>query len=168
MHEEAAIAIQDAAQVEKGAADVDVADVDVPVLVGTQGLHEAGSFLGGLLVVPVQTPGFLEDAPDGLGAAGDEVLVEHAESQATIAVERMGVVIVHDGTFLLGQEPVVARNAGAVFIDLAVALLPVEELGTMDVQPGDEALLGQLGFFGPEGDEVDDLVAHVMRNPAVR
>lgn len=55
-----------------------------------------------------------------------------------------------------------------MFIDLAVALLPVEELGAMDIQPGDEALLGQLGFFGPEGDEVHDLVAHVMRNPAVR
>jgi hypothetical protein len=45
--DEAAAAIEDGTQEVEGPGDVEVADIDMPVLVGFQGLHEAGAFLGG-------------------------------------------------------------------------------------------------------------------------
>lgn len=42
--DEPAAAVEQAAEVEEGAGDVDVGDVDVPVLVRLQRLHEALSF----------------------------------------------------------------------------------------------------------------------------
>src|SRR5258708_11372583 len=42
--DEPAAAIEQAAEVEERAGDVDVRDIDVPVLVGPQGLHEALAF----------------------------------------------------------------------------------------------------------------------------
>ena len=41
MNDESAVAVEDAAQEEEGPADVEVGDVDVPVLVRPQGLLEA-------------------------------------------------------------------------------------------------------------------------------
>ena len=168
MHDEATVAIQDAAQVEKGATEVDVTHVDVPVQMRPVRLHESGPLLRGPWVVTVQATRGLEHAPDGLGAASHQVLVDHAKGQAAVAVERMGVVIVHDGLFLLWQEPVIARNAGVVLVGFAIAQLPVEELGAVDAEPADKALLRKLRFLGPGGDEVNDLIAQIMRNPAVR
>ena len=44
--DEAAAAIEDGAEEVKSAGDVEVADIDVPVLVRLQGLDEARAFLG--------------------------------------------------------------------------------------------------------------------------
>jgi hypothetical protein len=41
VHDEAAVAVEDAAQEEEGPADFEMGDIDVPVLVGPQGLLEA-------------------------------------------------------------------------------------------------------------------------------
>jgi hypothetical protein len=48
VHDETAVAVEDAAQEEEGPADVEVGDIDVPVLVRPQGLLEAGPLLGRL------------------------------------------------------------------------------------------------------------------------
>jgi hypothetical protein len=45
---EARTAIEQAAQVVEGAGDVDVGDIDMPVLVGAQGLDEPLALGGGL------------------------------------------------------------------------------------------------------------------------
>ncbi len=44
--DEAAAAVEERAEEVKGAGDVEVADIDVPVFVGLQRLDEAGAFLG--------------------------------------------------------------------------------------------------------------------------
>jgi hypothetical protein len=46
VNDKAAVAIEDGAEEVKSAGDVEVTDVDVPVLVGLERLDEAGAFLG--------------------------------------------------------------------------------------------------------------------------
>lgn len=78
MEDSAAATIEDRAQV----------NVDVPVLVGLERLHEARSLFGSTLVPPVDHPGLAQHAPDGRG--GDGHLVDEVASQ--------------DGDLLLGGE----------------------------------------------------------------
>jgi hypothetical protein len=46
VNDETAAAIEDGAEEVKSPSDVEITDIDVPVLVGLQGLNEAGAFLG--------------------------------------------------------------------------------------------------------------------------
>ena len=64
--DEPAAAIEQAAQVVEGAGDVDVGDIDVPVLVGPQRLDEALALGGGLGRVAVEQARLLEDTVDAL------------------------------------------------------------------------------------------------------
>jgi hypothetical protein len=68
------------------------------------------------------------------------------------------------GAFVIG-EPVIARDPGVVFVDLAEAAGPVVELAAGDAEPGDEARERDVGFVGPGADEIDDLVARVVGDP---
>ena len=67
---------------------------------------------------------------------------------------------------LVVGEPVIARHPGVVLVDLAEALLPVVELAGADADPGEEAADGDLGLVAPGADEIDDLVAGVVGDPA--
>jgi hypothetical protein len=73
---------------------------------------------------------------------------------------------VEDGLFLLGLEPVVARDPGVMLVGLAVAALPGVPLGGGQAEPEQEASDGDAGLTGPAVDEIDDLVAGVVGNPA--
>jgi hypothetical protein len=73
---------------------------------------------------------------------------------------------VQDGPLFLGFEPVVARDPGVVLVGLAVAVLPGVPLGGGQAQPQEEAGDGDAGLAGPAVDEVNDLVAGVVGNPA--
>jgi hypothetical protein len=75
-------------------------------------------------------------------------------------------VEVDDGLLFLGFEPVVAGDPGVVFVGLAVAVLPGVPLGGGDAEPEEEADNGDAGFAGPAVDEVDDVVAGIVGNPA--
>ena len=69
--DEPAVAVEEAAEVEERAGDVDVGDVDVPVLVSAQGLLEALPLERGLVVARLDRPGLAQDAVDARGAGGD-------------------------------------------------------------------------------------------------
>jgi hypothetical protein len=71
-----------------------------------------------------------------------------------------------DVAFLLLGEPVVAWQPGIVLVDLAVALLPVVELAGAQLDPAEEAAGGDVGPVTPGADEVDELIAEVVGNPA--
>jgi hypothetical protein len=75
-------------------------------------------------------------------------------------------VEVEDGLLLLVVQPVVARDPGVVLVGLAVAVLPGVPLGGGDAEPRQEAGDGDAGLVGPAVDEIDDLVAGVVGNPA--
>src|SRR6185312_6491826 len=99
------------------------------------------------------------------GAAGDDVLVEHHEGQAAVALQREQGVEVEDGLSLLDFEPVVARDPSVVLIGLAVAVLPRVPLAGGQAEPQQEAGDGDAGLVGPAVDEIDDAVAGVVGNP---
>ena len=118
----AAGAVEDGAKVVEGAGDVEVGDVDVPVFVGPEGLHESGPFQAGLGFPAFEQAGLGENAVDGGGRAGDDVAVDHHETEAAVAFERELVVEVDDGFSFVGGEPVVAGDVAVVFVGLAVTL----------------------------------------------
>lgn len=78
----------------------------------------------------------------------------------------MRVEEVEDRAALVRLDPVIARDERVVLIRLAVALLPIEELPACDADPRDEALGGDVCLGRPSANEVDDLVARVMGDPA--
>ena len=86
---EAAAAIEDAAEEVKGPGDVEVTDIDVPVLMRPQGLHKAGPLLGGRGRMPGQESRGLEDAIDAGRAACDDIGIEHHEREPAITFQRV-------------------------------------------------------------------------------
>src|SRR5262245_26650719 len=163
--DEAATAIEDAAQVVKGAAQVQVRDVHMPVFVRREGLHKAGALGGRLAVVPLHQPGGLEDTVDAGGAADGDVGVDHHEGEPAVALQGEALMEVEDGLAFLGLQPVVPRDPGVVLVDLAVAVFPGVPLGGGDAEPEQEAANGDAGLVGPPVDEVHDGVAGVVGNP---
>jgi hypothetical protein len=53
-----------------------------------------------------------------------------------------------------------------VLVDFAETLLPVVELALADAEPGQKACGRDVGFVPPGANEIDDLVAGIMGNPA--
>jgi hypothetical protein len=162
---EPATTIEQAAQVVERASDVDIRDIDMPVFMRVQRLDETLALGRGLGRGAVEQPGRLEDAVDAGRATGDDVLVEHHEGQAPVALQREQRVEVADGLLFLGLEPVVAWDPGVVFVGLAVAVLPGVPLGGGQAEPQQEASDGKGGVVGPAVDEINDLVAGVVGNP---
>ena len=156
---EAATAVQQAAQVVERASYVDVRDIDMPVFMGHQGLHEALALGGGLGRVPVEPASLLEDAVNAGRATDSDVGVDHHEGQAAVTLQGEECLEVEDGLTFLGFEPVVTGDPGVVLVDLAVAVLPRVPLGGGQAEPEQEAGDGNAGFVGPAVDEIDDLVA---------
>src|SRR4051794_3486209 len=112
-------------------------------------------------------PGVAEGAVDARGADGDDVGVEHHEGEPPVALERAARVEVDDGSLLPGLEPAIAGDQRVVLVGHPVASAPIVELAGGDAEPGDEALGGDLGAFGPAPDEVDDRVAGIVGNPGL-
>jgi len=162
----ATAAIKHRAEKVKGPGNVQVTDIDMPVLVRLQGLHEAGAFLGWLGILAGQEARVFEHAIDRGRAAGDHVLVEHHEGQLAIAFQGMSPGKGADAFLLITGEPVIARHPGVVFVDLAEAGLPVIELAGADAEPGQKASHGDLRLLAPGADEIDELIAAVMGDPA--
>src|SRR5215831_11505542 len=67
--------------------------------------------------------------------------------------------------FVLG-EPVIAWHPMVVLVDLAETLDPVLVLAAGDANPGQEAGDRDVGFVAPGADEIDELVASVVGDPA--
>ena len=108
----------------------------------------------------------MEHAPDTGRAGGDHVGIEHHESQRPIALQRMVVGEGDDLAFLLFGKPVVAWHPGIVLVDFAIAFSPVVELAGAQRDPVEETAGRDLGLVAPGADEVDELIANVVGNPA--
>ncbi len=167
VHDGAAAPVEDAGQVVERAVDVDVRDVDMPVFVGREGLHEAGPFLRGSRPLAVEPTRELQHAVDAGGADGHDVVVEHHEGESPVAFQGMAVVILHDGGLLPVFEPVVAGKLAVVLIHFSVALLPRVELARGQFQPGEKRSGGCFSALGPVADVVHHLVPRVMGNSLV-
>jgi hypothetical protein len=53
-----------------------------------------------------------------------------------------------------------------VLVDFAVALAPVVELAGAQLDPVEETAGRDLGLVAPGADEVDELIANIVGNPA--
>lgn len=164
--EEAQLPGEDGAEEVEGAGDVEVTDIDVPVLVRRERLDEAGAFLGRHGRGAGQESGVFENAIDAGRTARNHVGIEHHEGEVAIAVEGMGAGEGADALLLIVGEPVIARNPGVVLVDMAEALNPVVELAGTDADPRQEATSRDGGLVAPSTDEIDDGVAGVVRHPS--
>ena len=73
-----------------------------------------------------------------------------------------------DTLFLVVGEPVIARNPGVVLVDFAETPDPVVILTGADADPGKETRDRDLGLVGPGADEIDDVIAGIVGDPAAR
>jgi len=116
--------------------------------------------------LPGQESRLFEDTIDAGRAASNDVGIKHHEGHAAIPFERIlsgEVADAHD--FILG-EPMIAWDPVIVFVDLAEASDPVLVFAACDADPGHEARDRHLGLVRPGADEIDELIARVVRDPA--
>src|SRR5579871_913249 len=164
--EEAAVAVEDRAQEVERAGDIEVADIDMPLLMRLEGLHEAGALAGDVGGVPGQESRLLENAVDAGRAARNDIGIEHHESQAAIALAGVLLGERADAGDLVFGEPMIAWHPGVVLVDLTEALSPVLVLAAADTDPGHKAGDREFGLIGPGADEVDDPIAGVVGDQA--
>ena len=157
--------VEHGAEEVKRAGDVEVTDVDVPVFVRRERLHETGPFFRGDGGRSREQPRGFQDPVNAGGSAGDDVLVDHHERESPIAFERMTPGIDADLFLLVFGEPVVAGDPGIVFVDLAETMFPVVEFAGGDADPRKETTSGSAGLVAPVADVVDDAVTGVVRHP---
>jgi hypothetical protein len=67
-----------------------------------------------------------------------------------------------DGLFLVGREPMVARNPAVVLVHFAVTLFPVVELAGLNPQPSDDLFGRKASAVRPITNIVDHRVAGVV------
>jgi len=108
----------------------------------------------------------LENTIDAAGAAGDDIGIEHHERQLPITFEPVLASEGADALLFVVGKPVIARHPGVVLVDLAEALFPVVELAGADADPGQEATDGDVRLVAPYPDEIDELIANIVENPA--
>ena len=165
MYDRTAIPIQNAAQVIKGPAHVDVGNIDMPMLVGLRRMIKPCSFARRLTLPSRKQPGLPQHSPNARGAHRHHICIQHHERQSPIAFQGMLVVESDDRLLLPRRNPEIPRNPAVVFIDPTVTFLPVVEFAGSHSQPVDESSDADLGPLRPASDEIYDQVPHVMRHP---
>src|SRR5215212_1779147 len=90
-------AVEDRAEIVEGAGKVNVGEVDMPVVMGLDGLNEAIAFPGRLGVPGLKQTSVLEHAIGGRRTHRDAIAIEHHEGQAAITFERVLASKVDDG-----------------------------------------------------------------------
>ena len=165
MDDEAAAAVQNAAEVVKRAAKVQVRYIDMPVLVRQERLNESGSLLAWVLVPLIQQACLRKNAPGARGAYRNDVPIQHHEREPPVAFQRVIVIETDDGLAFPFFQPEIARNGGIVLIGLAVPVDPRVELALADGKPVHEPLHRDIGPSGPGPGEINDGVSRIMGNP---
>src|SRR6516225_6298703 len=165
MNQETAVAVQDAAQVVERRANVQVGDIDMPMLVWLRRLVKTRPFLRGLSVPLPQQPRPTQHSPHAGRTHRHDVGVQHHERQPPIAFQWILQVERNDRLLLPILQPKVSGNPTIVLVDPAVPLAPAVELAGSDVEPADEPPGADLGLLRPAPDEIHDLVPRIVRNP---
>ena len=166
MHDVTTEAVEHRNQKVKRAAQIQVRNVDMPMLVRFFRLIEACAFLGRLDVFAVKPASCFENSIRRTGTYGDDVRVEHHERQSPVTFQRMAIVEVDDRLLLPGFEPPVARNLAVVLVGFAVPFAPRVVLAAAQLQPEQQLFHRCLGTIRPVLQVVDDCVARIVGNPA--
>lgn len=165
MDDVAATSIQDAAQVIKGTANVDVRDVNMPVFMGLKRLNETAPLFGGFTVPAFDQICRAQNTINAAGTDCNNILVEHHKGQSPIPFQPMVEVEVNNSPLLTVLQPEITGDQGIVLIDLAVALLPVVILAGGYAQPVNKVRHSDAGALGPAFDEVNHRITDIMGDP---
>src|SRR6516165_2985133 len=165
MNQETAVAVQDAAQVVERRANVQVGNIDMPMLVRLRLLFKTRPFLRGLAVPLPQQPRPIQHPPHAGRTHRHDVGVQHHERQPPIAFQWILQVERNDRLLLPILQPKVSGNPTIMLEELAVPPAPAVELAGSDVEPADEPPGADLGLLRPAPDEIHDLVPRIVRNP---
>ncbi len=109
------------AEEQERARDIDVADVNMPVLVRCERLHEPGSFLRRNRSRAGQHSSRLEHAVGTRWTANNHVGVDHHVGQSTVSFQWIFPREGEDSFAFIRRQPMVARNPSVVLVDLAGA-----------------------------------------------
>ena len=140
----------------------------MPVLMGPERLDETGTLLRRLAVEAVEATRGPQHPERRRRTHCDNIVVEHHEAQAAIAIEGMSIEVVDDRTPLPWLDPMVSRDLAVMLVRPAVVLLPLVELAAGYAKPGNESLRRKLSLRRPLRHEVQDLVSGVRSNPSTR
>jgi len=165
VYDVAAAAIKNGAQVVKGAKQIDIRDIDMPMLMRFQRLNEARSLTAAFSVPAAKKTGRTQYAIHTAGTYGDDIAVKHHIGQAAIAFQWILVVEIDDRLLLPVFEPEITGNQGVMLVDLAIAALPVVILAGCNPQPLDKSRHGDAALFRPAMNEIDDGITDIMGNP---
>ncbi len=100
------------------------------------------------------------------GTNGDNIVVQHHESEATIPFKGIVDVEPDDNLSLPLLLPKVTRDGSIVLVGFPVSFYTTVELALCYCQPADEALERDIRFVASAPDKVNDGIAGVMENPA--
>ncbi len=165
MHNHAAIPIDHIGDEVECAADIEVGDVEMPMLMGRQRLLKTRSLERFLDVSGSQGARLVEDAINAGRTARHDVGVDHAISEPPVSVERMLAVELENRLFLRVGEPMAARRCAVVSISLPVIPAPFGKGGRPDPDPVKNLLLREMRARTPASHIIDNFVAPRVGNP---
>src|ERR1022692_3622924 len=139
MHDRTTVPVQNAAQVIEGPADVDIGNIDVPMLMRLERLLEAGPLARRFGLPPGQEPCLLQHPPNARRTDCHNISVEHHERQPPITFQRILQMEIDDRFFFPQLQPEITGNPTVVLVDAPVALPPVIELTGGHAQPMNES-----------------------------
>jgi hypothetical protein len=125
VHNHAAVAIEYAAEIVECAAEVEIRDVDVPVLMGCGGLFKALALRGGFDLPGLEQPRAFQHPIHGAWRTGNTVLIDQAVAQPSVTLQRMLPGKGDDRLAFPGLQPMTARDLTVMPIRLALTALPV-------------------------------------------
>ena len=146
-HDVAAGSVEHRAQIVEGAVNIDVRDVDVPVLVRGRGLLKASPFLGRPPAELTQPARLMQHPVDARRTYRYGIGVDHHVSQAAVAFHRILRLKVENLPLLPVPQPKIAGNPTVVLVGLAVAFSPLVILTGGDAEPLNELLGGDFGLL---------------------
>jgi hypothetical protein len=132
------IAVQQASQVIKGAADVYIRYVHMPMLMRPLRTMKPSSLQRWLCRPPGQQTRALENPIHAAETNSHNILVQHHECQPPIPLIKMFQVIGDNGLFLPILQLKIPRNPVVMLIDFAVPTPPVVVCAALYPQPGNK------------------------------
>ena len=160
-----AVTIEYRTHVIEGPSDVEVGDIHMPMLVGTDGLDKALSLATGDLRPPAHQAGLAENLVGCGWTYRYHVLVQHHVGQASVANLGMLLIITHDGLFFPILKPMIAGHGMVGFVYLAVAPRPILKFAAREPDPEQEETKSQDSPPAPFLDEIDDLITNIGLDP---
>jgi hypothetical protein len=148
-------------------ANVEVRNVDMPMLMSLIGLGETAPILACLFAKTGQKAFRRKDPVDSAGTARDDIRIEHHVGQSPISIEWMFMIETNNRLLLAVCQPVVSRYLGIVLIRSPVTSRPIVEGTAVQFCPSEKILQCNFRFLGPSSNPIHNLVSNLMGNPAL-